>query len=79
MTQYINNCGYHAAFETLNYLYDGELVEPTGTVPLNGEFITFDQREFSGTSMDGNVHILAMPGIQCNENPLEVNLIYILL
>ena len=63
MTQYINNCDYHGAFHGLNYLYDGQLIEPTGTVPLNGVFSTFDQSEFrGGNSMDPDGYIYVPSG-----------------
>jgi hypothetical protein len=54
-TQYINNCNYHGAYHTLNYLYGGNLVEPSGTVALNGYFGQFEQAEFgasAASSMD---------------------------
>jgi len=63
MTQYINNCDYHGAFHGLNYLYDGQLIEPTGTVPLNGQFSNFDQNEFNGgNSMDSDGFIYVPSG-----------------
>jgi len=49
-TQYINNCNYHGAYVVLNYLYGGNLIEPTGTVALNGYFGQFEQTEFGASS-----------------------------
>jgi predicted esterase len=49
-TQFINNCRYNAAYHTLNYLYNENLVEPTGSVELSGYFDLFDQAEFGASS-----------------------------
>jgi len=43
---YINDCNYDSAYDMLNYIYGGGLLEPTSTTPLAGEFLEFDQSEF---------------------------------
>lgn len=42
---YISRCQYNAAYKLLNHIY-GNLQEPSGSVPLNGDFYEFDQSEF---------------------------------
>ncbi|KAK6188603.1 hypothetical protein SNE40_004746 [Patella caerulea] len=43
---YINNCGYSAAFDLLNHIYGGNLVEPTSSTTANGQLLTFSQSSF---------------------------------
>jgi poly(3-hydroxybutyrate) depolymerase len=42
---YINRCDYDGAFHMLNHIYGG-LTQPSGSVPLDGDFYVFDQSEF---------------------------------
>lgn len=55
VTHYLaNDCKYQGAYDMYNHLYGGNLSKPeqgsVGTVPLNGQFFTFDQTEFLGDS-----------------------------
>jgi len=43
---YINRCNFDGAYELLNWLYGENLVRPSGSTPLLGDFYQFDQREF---------------------------------
>lgn len=67
---YISQCNYNAAFTLLDFIYGG-LVQPTGTVPLNGDLYLFDQTEFiSGTaasiSMDTSGYVYVPSGCVTN-------------
>ncbi|CAC5419973.1 unnamed protein product [Mytilus coruscus] len=44
-SNYLNNCGYNAAFELLNWIY-GDLKVPEAGKPLTGQLKTFDQSTF---------------------------------
>ncbi|VDI55704.1 Hypothetical predicted protein [Mytilus galloprovincialis] len=44
-SNYLNNCGYNAAFELLNWIY-GDLKIPEAGKPLTGQLKTFDQSTF---------------------------------
>ncbi|GAB6021354.1 hypothetical protein CHUAL_003962 [Chamberlinius hualienensis] len=49
---YISKCDYNAAYVMMNHFY-GNLVEPTDTVSLTGDFYEFDQTEFiTGSAAD---------------------------
>ncbi|XP_050418499.2 uncharacterized protein LOC126831890 [Patella vulgata] len=62
---YINNCGYSAAFDLLNHIYGGHLVKPTDHTTANGQLLTFSQSAFfywslpsvSGMDTTGYVYI----------------------
>jgi len=43
---YINKCSFDGAYELRNWLYGENLVIPSGSTRLQGEFYTFDQKEF---------------------------------
>ncbi|CAF1418264.1 unnamed protein product, partial [Adineta ricciae] len=45
---YINNCNFNLAYDMLNHIFGGSLVQPPSgtTVPLTGQLITFDQAAF---------------------------------
>ncbi|XP_068129046.1 poly(3-hydroxybutyrate) depolymerase-like [Hyperolius riggenbachi] len=43
--EYINNCDYNGAFESLNHIYGG-LQRPSAGAALTGQLILFDQSEF---------------------------------
>ncbi|CAN0191726.1 unnamed protein product [Lampetra fluviatilis] len=45
-SDYINSCGYHAAFELLNHIYGGGLQRPSESHQPEGELINFDQKEY---------------------------------
>ncbi|XP_078450322.1 poly(3-hydroxybutyrate) depolymerase-like [Lampetra fluviatilis] len=45
-SDYINSCGYHAAFELLNHIYGGGLQRPSDSHQPEGELINFDQKEY---------------------------------
>jgi len=67
---FLSKCDYNAAYILLNHIYGG-LQEPTGTVALNGELLTFDQSEFiSGSpgsiSMDSTGYIYVPSGCVSN-------------
>ncbi|XP_071806569.1 poly(3-hydroxybutyrate) depolymerase-like [Asterias amurensis] len=42
----INDCNYNMAFEILNHIYGGNLVDPGSGTTLNGELLWFDQKPF---------------------------------
>jgi len=46
LTAFINNCNYRGAFQTLNFLYGDNLIQPTDGAAIPGNLITFDQVEF---------------------------------
>jgi len=50
--EYINNCGYNAAYEMLNHIYGG-LTRPQPGTPTPGDFYEFDQRDFFTTTTPG--------------------------
>ncbi|KAH9494826.1 hypothetical protein Btru_017926 [Bulinus truncatus] len=44
---YMNNCGYSAAFNLLNHIYGGHLKEPATNYVAPGQIVTFDQSTFT--------------------------------
>ncbi|CAF1256803.1 unnamed protein product [Adineta ricciae] len=40
---FINNCSFNLAYDVLNHIFGGNLTKPGQSVPLTGQFITFDQ------------------------------------
>ncbi|XP_038065264.1 uncharacterized protein LOC119735575 [Patiria miniata] len=43
---FINDCNYNQAFEILNHIYGGNLVEPDSTTIASGQIKSFSQSEF---------------------------------
>lgn len=67
-TQYINNCNYHGAYETLKHLLGEEIVAPSGSTNLAGQLIEYEQGEFitallpSAASMDSHGYVYVPAG-----------------
>jgi poly(3-hydroxybutyrate) depolymerase len=73
-TAYLNNCGYKGAYELLNYLYDGGLMEPQDNDGILANLLNYDQAEFfvlhpsySSMSTDGFIYVptACQSGAQC--------------
>jgi poly(3-hydroxybutyrate) depolymerase len=71
---YFGRCNYNVAYEILNHFYGGNLVRPSGNVPLSGEFYEFDQRDFFYftlpvmSSMDNSGYVYVPSGCVNNQN-----------
>ncbi|CAF5019046.1 unnamed protein product, partial [Rotaria sp. Silwood1] len=48
LANYINNCNFNLAYDMLNHLYGGSLIQPTphAKTPLLGQMLMFDQEAF---------------------------------
>lgn len=44
-TSYLNNCNFSAAYDLLNFIYGGNLVEPKPGVPVYGQLKQFNQKD----------------------------------
>jgi hypothetical protein len=75
---YISRCNYDGAYELLNHIY-GDLVRPSGSVVLRGEFYEFDQRDFfyislpSASSMDNTGYVYVPSGCVNNQNQCKLH------
>ncbi|XP_063400207.1 poly(3-hydroxybutyrate) depolymerase-like [Mytilus trossulus] len=75
-SNFINNCGYNAAYDLLNWIY-GNLTKPTVNTIVSGQLLTFDQSEFtenstSAYSMDNTGYVYIPSG--CSQNTSKCKL-----